>query len=63
MSDTYDWLDDDDENDDDYEPEDEDDFIYSPLDPMDVDDGEGLDPVEAEYIWMSSGMDEDYDFR
>lgn len=29
----------------------------------DHDDGDGLSPSDAEEIWLSSGMDEDYDFR
>jgi hypothetical protein len=29
----------------------------------DHDDSEKLSPWEAEDIWLSSGMDEDYDFR
>ena len=29
----------------------------------DEDDGERLSPDAAEEIWLSNGMDEDYDFR
>ena len=51
---------DDDDSEDEDEGEDEEDFIYSPVDPYDSDDG--LDAVEAAYIWASSGKDEGYTF-